>query len=30
MYLIYAQDRRLTTKLRTVIDFLLARFGTEA
>jgi DNA-binding transcriptional LysR family regulator len=27
MYLIYAQDRRPTAKLRTVIDFLLARFG---
>jgi DNA-binding transcriptional LysR family regulator len=29
MYLIYAQDRRPTAKLRSVIDFLLDRFGTE-
>jgi DNA-binding transcriptional LysR family regulator len=27
MYLIYAQDSRPTAKLRSVIDFLLARFG---
>jgi hypothetical protein len=30
MYLIYAQDLRPTAKLRSVIDFLLTRFGTEA
>jgi DNA-binding transcriptional LysR family regulator len=30
MYLIYPQDLRPTAKLRSVIDFLLARFGTEA
>ncbi|WP_323119439.1 LysR family transcriptional regulator [Burkholderia alba] len=29
MYLIYAQDRRPTAKLRSVIDFLLARFGGD-
>jgi DNA-binding transcriptional LysR family regulator len=29
MYLIYAQDRRPTAKLRSVVDFLLDRFGTE-
>ncbi|GLQ99767.1 LysR family transcriptional regulator [Dyella mobilis] len=27
MYLIYAQDARPTAKLRSIIDFLLARFG---
>lgn len=27
MYLVYAQDRRPTAKLRSVIDFLLERFG---
>jgi len=27
MYLIYAQDGRPTAKLRTIIDFLLTRFG---
>ncbi|TCV93174.1 LysR substrate binding domain-containing protein [Luteibacter rhizovicinus] len=27
MYLIYAQDRRPTAKLRSVIDFMLGRFG---
>jgi DNA-binding transcriptional LysR family regulator len=30
MYLIYPQDRRPTAKLRSVVDFLLARFGLEA
>lgn len=30
MYLIYAQDRRPTAKLRTVIDFLLDRFGASS
>ncbi len=30
MYLIYPQDRRPTAKLRSVVDFLLARFGMEA
>jgi DNA-binding transcriptional LysR family regulator len=30
MYLIYPQDLRPTAKLRSVIDFLLTRFGTEA
>jgi DNA-binding transcriptional LysR family regulator len=30
MYLIYPQDLRPTAKLRSVIDFLLASFGTEA
>lgn len=29
MYLIYAQDRRPTAKLRSMIDFLLERFGVE-
>ncbi|WP_426699834.1 LysR substrate-binding domain-containing protein [Rhodanobacter sp. Col0626] len=28
MYLIYAQDRRPTAKLRSVVDFLLERFGS--
>ena len=28
MYLIYAQDRRPTAKLRSVVDFLLARFSS--
>ncbi|WP_430390704.1 LysR substrate-binding domain-containing protein [Dyella sp. 20L07] len=27
MYLVYAQDRRPTAKLRSVIDFLLGKFG---
>ena len=27
MYLVYPQDRRPTAKLRSVVDFLLARFG---
>lgn len=27
MYLIYAQDTRPTAKLRSVIDFLVQRFG---
>ncbi len=30
MYLIYPQDRRPTAKLRSVVDFLLARFGLDA
>ncbi len=30
MYLIYAQDSRPTAKLRSVIDFLLERFGPES
>ncbi len=30
MYLIYPQDRRPTAKLRSVVDFLLARFGIDA
>jgi len=30
MYLIYAQDRRPTAKLRSVIDFLLERLGAAA
>jgi DNA-binding transcriptional LysR family regulator len=30
MYLIYAQDRRPTAKLRSAIDFLLARYGHES
>ena len=29
MYLIYAQDSRPTAKLRSIIDFLLERFGPE-
>jgi DNA-binding transcriptional LysR family regulator len=29
MYLIYAQDARPTAKLRSMIDFLLVRFGQE-
>jgi len=29
MHLIYAQDRRPTAKLRSIIDFLLERFGPE-
>jgi DNA-binding transcriptional LysR family regulator len=29
MYLIYAQDVRPTAKLRSMIDFLLARFGAD-
>lgn len=29
MYLIYAQDRRPTAKLRSVIDFLIAHFGSD-
>ena len=29
MYLIYAQDRRPTAKLRSVIDLLMERFGPE-
>ena len=29
MHLIYAQDRRPTAKLRSMIDFLLERFGVE-
>lgn len=29
MYLIYAQDRRPTAKLRSAIDFLLERFGPQ-
>ena len=29
MHLIYAQDRRPTAKLRSIIDFLLERFGVE-
>jgi len=29
MHLIYAQDRRPTAKLRSIIDFLLERFGSE-
>jgi DNA-binding transcriptional LysR family regulator len=28
MYLVYAQDRHPSAKLRTAIDFLLSRFGT--
>ena len=27
MYLIYAQDARPTAKLRSLVDFLVARFG---
>lgn len=30
MYLIYAQDRRPTAKLRSAIDFLLARYGQHS
>ena len=30
MYLIYAQDLHPSAKLRSVVDFLLARFGIEA
>ena len=30
MYLIYAQDVRPTAKLRSIIDFLLLRFGADA
>nr|WKF60075.1 HTH-type transcriptional regulator DmlR [Paraburkholderia busanensis] len=30
MHLIYAQDRRPTAKLRSVIDFLMERFGLES
>jgi len=30
MYLIYAQDRHPTAKLRSVIDFLLERLGAAA
>jgi DNA-binding transcriptional LysR family regulator len=30
MYLLYALDRRPTAKLRSMIDFLLKRFGTPA
>ena len=30
MHLIYAQDRRPTAKLRSIIDFLLERFGLES
>jgi DNA-binding transcriptional LysR family regulator len=30
MYLVYAPDRRPTAKLRSVIDFLLSRFGVAA
>lgn len=30
MYLIYAQDTRPTAKLRSVIDFLVQRFGLES
>ncbi len=29
MYLIYAQDRRPTAKLRSAIDFILAGFGPD-
>jgi hypothetical protein len=29
MYLVYPQDRRPTAKLRSVVDFLMARFGAE-
>jgi DNA-binding transcriptional LysR family regulator len=29
MHLIHAQDRRPTAKLRSIIDFLLERFGSE-
>ncbi|TKC87987.1 LysR family transcriptional regulator [Trinickia terrae] len=30
MYLVYAQDRRPTAKLRSAIDFLMARFGERS
>jgi DNA-binding transcriptional LysR family regulator len=30
MYLLYAVDRRPTAKLRSMIDFLLKRFGASA
>jgi DNA-binding transcriptional LysR family regulator len=30
MYLVYPQDRRPTAKLRSVVDFLMARFGADA
>jgi len=30
MHLLYAQDRRPTAKLRSMIEFLLERFGAEA
>ncbi|OOG49254.1 LysR family transcriptional regulator [Rhodanobacter sp. C01] len=29
MYLVYPQDRRPTAKLRSVVDFLMARFGAD-
>jgi DNA-binding transcriptional LysR family regulator len=29
MHLVYAQDRRPTAKLRSVVDFLLRRFGAD-
>ena len=29
MYLVYPQDRRPTAKLRSVVDFLVSRFGAE-